>query len=68
MIPMKLQILCKEERLENLSDDTFVINCNICKGMNSFNSIKTILEEYCDEIEEIIYPECDIIKKILNKK
>ena len=67
MISMKLWILCKYNNSRNPNEDDLAINCGICKGMDTLNSIKVILEEYCDEIEDIIYPECNILKNILNK-
>ncbi|HIQ39144.1 MAG TPA: hypothetical protein EYH53_03965 [Methanothermococcus okinawensis] len=65
---MKLWIFCKYDNPKNLGEDSFVINCGICRGIDTLNSIKIILEEYQDEIEEIVYPECNILRNVLDNK
>jgi len=61
---MKLRILCKYNNPKNLDEDSLIINCGICRGMD-LNSINIILEEYQDEIEEIVYPECNILRNVI---
>ena len=65
---MKLWILCKNDVSKNPSnDEDIVINCGICKGMDTLTPIRITLEDYKNEIEEIVYPECDILKNVLSK-
>ena len=65
---MKMYILCKNENNFNGdSNNDLIINCGICKGMDTSTPIKIMMNEYYDEIEEIVYPECDILKKVLSR-
>ncbi|HID47099.1 MAG TPA: hypothetical protein EYH15_00930 [Methanothermococcus okinawensis] len=64
---MKLWVICREES-RNIPEDSLVINCNICRDKNTLTSLKVVLEEYGKEIEEIVYPKCELLKKVLNKK
>jgi len=65
MITMRIRILCKDE--ENIEDNSFVIRCSLCRGGDTLTSIRAILEDYQDEIYEIVYPHCDLLKNMLKK-
>lgn len=67
MIVMKIRILCKDENEENIKDNSFVIRCSLCRGIDTLTSIKVILKDYQDEIDEIVYPHCDLLKNMLKK-
>jgi len=64
---MKLRIICKEDNLSVKDDESIVVNCGICIGIDTLTSVKVVIEEYSDEIEEIVYPECEILKRALSK-
>ncbi|WP_157198888.1 hypothetical protein [Methanothermococcus okinawensis] len=66
---MKLIVVCKDDNTDKFNNDkeynnndNLIITCGMCKGEDTKTTIKMILEDYGDEIDEIIYPNCDIIK------
>ena len=67
---MKLVIICKDDdkkyiQSNNEDEDVLKLACERCKGMDIKTTIKMIMEDYGDEIKEIIYPNCDILKKVM---
>ncbi len=63
---MKLIIICKDDKnnIDN-SNNTLTITCGICKGEDTNTAIKMLIEDYEGEIDEIVYPNCDILNKVL---
>jgi len=61
---MKLVIVCKDDT-KKASNNNLTVVCEACKGIDVKTSIKMIMEDYGDEIKEIICPNCDVIKKII---
>ncbi len=69
---MKLIIICKDDdkklnQFKNEDDEKEVITlvCEFCKGRDIRTSIKMIMEDYGSELKDIIYPNCDILKKVV---
>ena len=69
---MKLIIVCKDSKEyaqsdEDNNDNNHVLKlaCERCKGMDIKTTIKMIVDDYGNEIKEIIYPNCDILKKVM---
>lgn len=63
---MKLIIICKDENKEiDNNNKNLKVVCGLCGGEDTRTTIKIILEEYGDEITEIVSPKCDIIKNLM---
>ena len=67
---MKLIIVCKDSKEYTQSDkddnkNVLKFVCEGCRGMDVKTTIKMIMEDYGDEIKEIIYPNCDILKRVM---
>ncbi|WP_421077608.1 hypothetical protein Mjas_07820 [Methanothermococcus sp. Ax23] len=61
---MKLVIICKDDTKNKKSEnENLIIKCGICRGEDTKTTIKMIMEDYGDEIDEIVYPNCNIVKK-----
>jgi hypothetical protein len=58
---MKLRVVCKEE---SLTDDELCIKCELCMGKDLITMIEMMYEEY--NIDEIIIPNCEMLKRILD--
>ena len=57
---MKLRIVCKDD---SLTDDELCIKCELCVGKDIMTMIEMMKEEY--NINEIIIPECENLRKLL---
>lgn len=60
---MKLFIICKDDNENKFDNDNLTVTCGICKGADTRTAIKMLIADYGDEIDEIVYPNCDIVKK-----
>ncbi|WP_048201879.1 hypothetical protein [Methanocaldococcus bathoardescens] len=58
---MKLRVVCKDE---SLTDDELCIKCELCVGKDIITMIEMMKEEY--NINEIIIPECENLKRLLD--
>ncbi len=75
---MKIIIVCKDtsinklenkgeclENTNNNEEDIVKISCEYCKGKDILTTIKMMRDDYGDEINEIVYPNCDILKRVI---
>ena len=67
---MKLVIICKDDDKKYIQsndedEDVLKFVCDGCRGMDIKTTIKMIVDDYGNEIKEIIYPNCDILKKVM---